>query len=241
MISEKVDKLMNFLSNHYQYLFNDGGSGGLCPLPQFDLYSRDYLEFAQQALNQGDKPGLINCVSNLKRAMDCELDTFFSTINLYNTFKEKNLKIEVKLKFIESLGLFSSRSLAKLNMIRNKMEHNYEVPKISEIDLYFELVEALIRSLQMASALLLWHTELIFLVYDTDGETEIGDFKIGYECGEKHPVISVSWKVREERENINVGISEYKEFAYYLRMHLLLYQKDSIGSQEYILSRIKEF
>lgn len=239
-MSEKIEKLKDFLCENYDNIIYLEGGGEFFELPKFELYPRDYLKFAEQSLEHGDTLGLINCVSNLKRAMDCEIDMFFYTVNLYNVVKDRNLKIGQKLNFIESIGLFSSRSLDKLNHIRNKMEHNYQVPKINEIDLYFELVEALVRALETTISIMYWHRELVFTVYDERRETELGYFEISYKCNNKYPYIKVEWNLRNRKEKIEVNIkNEIKEFIYYFRIFFLLYKIDSIGSKKYVLERIK--
>lgn len=150
MSRSNSDKLKTFLNDNIDCLRYDGGSGegDHLNLPQFELYARDYLEFAEQELSNSSTCGLLSCVSNIKRAMDCQLDTFFSVFNLYKSFKDKNLKFEKKLEFLREAGLFNSRSLARLNTIRNKMEHEYEVPKVQDIEVYYDLVGAFVAVLE---------------------------------------------------------------------------------------------
>lgn len=239
MIDNYIKKFKHFIKKYYKYLECDGGGGSSSSIPNFDLYSRDYLRFAQKSFDQGGDDGLINCVSNLKRAMDCELDTFLFIIDLHNWFKKKNLKVEKKLKFIESIGLFSSKSLEKLNRVRNKMEHEYRVPDLLDIEIYFELVEALIRSLQMAGTLLSLNEEQYFKIYD-DNRNEIGYLKLEYKKLKEYPIIDISWDIHSEKEHIRVTPEDYNAFAYCLKIHLLLYQKESIGSLNYIYSEIEK-
>lgn len=235
----KIKRFEEVILKYYQDTIHAGGGGKTLNLPDFDLFARDYLRFAEEGLNNGSNSSLINCVSNLKRAMDCQIDTFFHMINLYKYVSDKNLKFDKKLVFIEDIGLFSSRSLRKLNTIRNKMEHLYEVPKIIEIELYFELVHALIKSLEIAISLFEWHSELIFEIYE-DGEAE--DKRIGYIELEYKPDIlgfDVAWKINGEKDQFKVSIHNHKEFSYIFRVHLLMYQMRGIGSDEYIESKLK--
>ncbi|MCC5468356.1 hypothetical protein [Pelosinus baikalensis] len=236
MIDDQRFQLKIFLDKYFFELQHEGG--GICELPVFDLYARDYLRFAEESLNKNSNYGLISCISNLKRAMDCQIDTFFYTINLYNSFQKRNLKFEKKLGLIEAIGLFGTRSLTKLNQIRNKMEHKYEVPKIQEIELYFELVEALVRSMELATMALNWNSQLDFSIYS--GDTRIGYFNSEYNCGENEPFVTTQWSIENiEKKCFNVKIDDYIVFAYFFRIHLLLYQSQAIGSREYLLSRIE--
>lgn len=61
--------------------------------------------------------------------------------------KEK-FKIRKKIDFLNNLGVFNSRVLVRLNTIRNRMEHKYEIPKITDIEMYFDLVSAFVAILQ---------------------------------------------------------------------------------------------
>lgn len=124
-MSEKIEKLHDFLFQYIDELTPCGGGGDLPDLPVFDLYAVDYLDFAQEELEKNTSASLINCVSHLKRAMDCQLDTFLFVYNLYNFTKKKNLKFEKKIDFLNNLGVFNSRVLVRLNTIRNRMEHKY--------------------------------------------------------------------------------------------------------------------
>ncbi|MFD0698026.1 hypothetical protein ACFQZT_28530 [Paenibacillus sp. GCM10027628] len=238
-MTDKVEKFEKIILKYYKNTIHDGGSGSSLKLPNFELFARDYLKFAEEGLNNGSNASLINCVSNLKRAMDCQIDTFFSMVNLYEYISKRNLKFEKKLSFIEEIGLFSSRSLSKLNTIRNKMEHLYEVPKINEIELYFELVHALVRSLEIAISLLEWHSGLDFVIYEDveNEEKELG--YIGIHYNPEKISFSVSWKINEDKDDFEVGIDNYKEFGYVFRIHLLMYQIKCIGSNEYVESKLK--
>lgn len=241
---EKILTLQKIIIENHNNIFHEGGGGRIEHLPDFELYARDYLKFAEEGLISDSKSGLLNCISNLKRAMDCQIDTFFYTVNLYKAFNGKNLKFEKKLAFIEEIGLFSSRSLGKLNVMRNKMEHMYQVPKVVEIELYFELVQALVRSLEMAISLLNWHSELEFsIISEEEGEGDeygrVGAIWSKYNI--EKPSIKIGWDIDKDniKDEMEVTINNYKEFAYLLKVHLLLYQNTAIGSADYKSSILK--
>ncbi|SHN44101.1 hypothetical protein SAMN05192549_12029 [Duganella sacchari] len=72
------------------------------------------------------------------------MDTFIHILGLSNILKS----FPRKLDFFSKTGLLSSRSLEKLNRIRNKMEHEYADPNLAEIDAYFDLASGFIHSLE---------------------------------------------------------------------------------------------
>ena len=52
--------------------------------------------------------------------------------------------MDQKLGFVASLGLFSSVSLIRLVSMRNKIEHEFYVPQISDLNIFFDLTFAFI-------------------------------------------------------------------------------------------------
>lgn len=77
----------------------DGSNGSDINIPIYDISSEEFLDFAENAIASGTKKGIVNAVSNLKRALDCEMDMFFESINIKRIFDKKNLKFERKLNF----------------------------------------------------------------------------------------------------------------------------------------------
>ena len=90
----KSEQLKSFIKDNISYFEGIGGAWDIVEAPNFELYARDYLKFAQQELDKKTIVSLINCVSYLKRATDCQIDTFFYVYNLYNLFNRRNLKFE---------------------------------------------------------------------------------------------------------------------------------------------------
>ena len=238
---DKSIQLQNFLLEHIENLEHDGGGGGITNLPDFELYAYDYLEFAEKRINtvdsETDTDELINCVAHLKRAVDCQLDTFFHSCNLYKTVTKKNLKFETKLEFLKGIGVFSSRSLARLNTLRNKMEHQYEIPKIDDIELYFDLVSAFVTVLQGLIYVLTFNREVNFNVYVEETD-EFGSFTTEY--NDQIPEIKVTWKlgVNAEEFSITANVDEREDFEYFFKIHLLLIQLEAFATWKHIRNRI---
>lgn len=218
-------------------------SGFIISLPTFELYAQDYLEFAEQELfayqnntkGKDNRIHLINCLSHLKRAMDCQSDTFLHAFNLYNIFSKRNLKFEKKLEFFDASGIFGSRSLTRLNIIRNRMEHDYEFPKLEDIEVYYDLVASFIAVLQ--------RTMIAFKdiqAYITDERERILEhIKITYHFD--GPKIEAEWGNWDKNENISYTMNEYKEFAFLFRVLLLMEQGECFASIRYITSQINKY
>lgn len=215
----KSEQLKSFIKNNILLLEMDVGGWREVKAPSFELYARDYLEFAQQELDKKTVVSLINCVSHLKRAADCQIDIFFHVYNLHKIFNKRNLKFEKKLDFLGEAGIFTSRSLTRFNTIRNKMEHNYEAPKIDDIEVYFDLVFALITILERLTAL---HSEITFVTYG-DLNAINGGFSIEYV--EDEPCIKVVLGYGDGSEELMVSAEEeIEEFAYFFKTLIVLSQ-----------------
>lgn len=163
-----AQKLNKFLIDYFEMFYLDSSGGIDFSFPEFDFYAYDYLEFAEEELDKNTDASLINCISNLKRAMDCQLDTFLHVFNLHYAINKRNLKFETKLEFLKECGVFNSRSLVRLNTVRNKMEHEYKRPKIEDIEVYYDLVVSFISVLERTMLLLHAHGEMYFAFNATE-------------------------------------------------------------------------
>lgn len=238
----KSKTLEKLLLDHMEDFEPSGGSGGNHNLPNFELYAIDYLEFAEKRLNnieiyKDDIDELINCVAHLKRAVDCQLDTFFYSVGLYKTIQDRNLKFEKKLDFLNGIGVFSSRSLNRLNTLRNKMEHHYEVPKISDIELYYELVSAFISVIQGLIFLLGSYREVVFSIYIEENNN--GYFQSEYD--DKKLEIRVLWSLKgsDKKNKLVAKLDELDDFIYFFKVHILLVQLDIFANWKHIYDRVK--
>lgn len=73
----------------------DASSGSDINIPIYDISPEEFLDFAENVIVSETKEGIVNAVSNLKRALDCEMDMFFESINI----KRKIWSLKRKLSF----------------------------------------------------------------------------------------------------------------------------------------------
>lgn len=148
----------------------DSSSGSDINIPIYDITAEEFLEFAENAIAVETKEGLINAVSNLKRALDCEIDLFFESINIKHVFSKNNLKFEKKTQFLSDIGLLPVHTINKLNTMRNKMEHDYEVPVIDDLRTYYELVWNVVKILDLYLELIYINGEISMSLMKGDNE-----------------------------------------------------------------------
>jgi hypothetical protein len=236
-LKSKALIVRDFLLKDDYFLEHSGGIGRGCSFPRFELFARDYIKFSESELNKKTPVSLINCVGHLKRALECQIDTFLFAFNLNLIFEKRNLGIDKKLEFISEAGIFNSRSLSRLNKIRNTMEHRYEIPKIQDLDVFYDLVLAFIVVLENVS--IVFHNDLTNEFYLNDIKNEdvqLGMFRSEYEHDDQSFIFS--WEFKGEKTKILIDMNEPHEFARAFKIHLLLAQNEGFASDEYFTQEL---
>ena len=138
-------------------LIPSSGSGG--PDSGLEIKPKTFLRFAKKDLNEGSQRGLINALSNAKRAIDCQIDEALIIFGIDHDNLPKELEefityfkfegdIPYKLKIIQSLNLAPSYITAKTRLLRNKLEHYYQIPKKESVKEAIDIAELFIRSIE---------------------------------------------------------------------------------------------
>jgi hypothetical protein len=220
-----------------------GGTGHSGKIPKFDYYALDYLDFAELNLSRfGMAPAkrdreneLISCLSNLKRAVDCQVECFFESWNLRKTMKKRNLGLDSKLRFLAQIGFFSSRTINRFAGIRNRIEHDFRRPAIQDLEALFDLVTAFVAILQygMSSG---FSQQLDF--YLDRFEHHRDGFSITYEAEKQK--FRVEWEDGKNGDKgaLQTHITAYEDFAYFFRVLLLLNQIETFASLDHVRARL---
>ena len=102
----------------------------------FDLLPDDFLNRAEGHLKQGN---LEDSLANSKRAIECQIDCLLYSFGLFQLSKKRRLNFPRKIEIISDLGITSPRILQKVNILRNKLEHEYKKPKLDEVEDAFDI------------------------------------------------------------------------------------------------------
>jgi len=136
-------------------------SGGVALECDFDISPTDFLRFANQDFQNKDKRGIINAITNAKRAIDCQVDTLLACIgyspntklpqNVMDYIKRHSLSDEhvdtsQKLKLIRTLEVAPSNLISKIRGIRNLLEHEYKLPTEAQANEALELATLFVGS-----------------------------------------------------------------------------------------------
>lgn len=231
-----IQQFKKFIRDYIDVLEPSTKENPLNVKKQFQLTPREYLNFAESELRNSSDVSRINCVSHLKRALDCQLDTYFHTFNLYTLFTKRSIKVKTKLEFVGAIGFLNSQSLVRLNNIRNNMEHNYVVPDISDIEVYFDLITALVQLLEYGA----FEAAGSDFVLDLDGE-DYQELFINYDQEKTCINVLINHQIPENNIKFSTSATDdIKDFAYMfkaLRMLNLLW--DGHWRNEYVLRELE--
>ena len=108
------------------YVYWDSGS--LLSFEQ-SISPAEFLKFAEDDLQRGDKQGLVNALTNARRAIDSQIDKVFGCFGL-----KKPRNFPQKIIILNDMGLIAPRIINKLSALRNKLEHEYKLPETEQIE-----------------------------------------------------------------------------------------------------------
>lgn len=158
-----MDHLLNLIKQtrlNLQEAFIHPGSGEFGSHNLFPINPKEFLRYSKQDLKEGGDRGLINALTNAKRAIDCQIDEVFKAFKI-EIYKGENQAIEsflshfdlaeksyFKLKLIEALNLAPSLIIAQTREIRHKLEHYYEIPDLVDVKRAHDIASLFISSIQ---------------------------------------------------------------------------------------------
>ena len=101
----------------------------------------EFLQFAREDLEQGDKRGLVNAYTNLKRSMHGQIDLLLGHFDLLTKKNIKRMNFPLKFDLIKRMGFVSPKSFKDLNKSRNLLEHESILPNKKELTFGLDLLE----------------------------------------------------------------------------------------------------
>jgi len=256
---------MNFLAHPYEKWYNHSSTGGVYmenikdliswlltsedidpadsgsihfELPKYEISPNRFLEFAEIDLKDDSVKGKVNTVSNLKRALDCQLDMFFETLNLKKIFDKYNLKFEKKTIFLADVGMFPNQSINKLNKIRNKMEHHYETPAMEDLNVYYELVQNMLEIVDLN--LQLMSMGEIGVVVKKQGKEFY--FSSNYNLERSEIVFEVEVYASGDKKSIKVALEKIEDYNDYIKAFCLfryMIRFSNVFDVEYFIQQLQ--
>ena len=137
----------------------------------FKLTPSDFLKFAKEDFNEKNTMNLINSLSNIKRAINCQIDQILFIFGFLEISKKKNCNFPKKVKFIKNIGIVSPEIIEKINHKRNLIEHEYDIPSGVDVSDAIGIAELFIESVKS-----------VFIRYYKDLEIHDNSKGIGFPC-----------------------------------------------------------
>lgn len=207
--------------------------------PDFELFPFDYLEYAEAEIveSDGNDNKRINCISHLKRAIECELDSFMYAMGLNNFIRPGNFP--TKMEWLGKMGIFSPRSLRRLNMIRNEMEHSYSIPKVQDLELYFDLASTFVHTLE-GFLLLIDRNQVV--CWTESGKFSLNNivFSVSYEY--KNAILTYDLGKDKNPEVVSFEPSSKDDFLFAFHNYLLLCRNASdLVDDGFVIKKIQKY
>jgi hypothetical protein len=142
------------------YFEPDGGGSFSCP---FQITPTELIDFAKSDFYKADRKGLINALSNAKRAIDCQTDGFLVAIGLDPEDLKKQLgdhgiqflspgipdrSVPLKFRLLQSLDFAAPSIVSKMRRLRNLLEHEYRMPRRKEVGDAIDVAELFVKACQ---------------------------------------------------------------------------------------------
>lgn len=102
-----------------------------------------YLEFAEKDLRLGGTRGLVNSLTNSKRAIDCQIFNLLTSLGIPEPFSFPG-----RLDKLNALGLLAPRVVRKIVQLRNVLEHEYYKPTLEEVEDALDITALFIETLK---------------------------------------------------------------------------------------------
>lgn len=136
MENEEKKKLAEVI---YEWLLSSdviiiGSSDQRRIVPPFDVQPGRYLQLAEDALADcsENELRLVDAVSNVKRAIECQMDALLYAFGWLSL--AARWPFPKKLSQLDRLGFVSPRILKRINDTWNELEHRHKLPQLSEVE-----------------------------------------------------------------------------------------------------------
>ena len=95
----------------------------------FEFTAKDFLKFAEYDLSSECDHHVVNALSNIKRAINCQTDSLLFGLGLFEKSKKQNWSFPQKIECLNKVGIISPTILRRINQRRNLLEHEYKKPE----------------------------------------------------------------------------------------------------------------
>jgi len=215
-----IESLRKFIGNFQDIILGTWDSVDV-EVP-FQITPNQFLKFAEYDLGSEYEHHLINALSNLKRAIDCQIDSLLIGLGLFKKSRDERWNFPQKIDFLDSMGIISPRILKKINQKRNLLEHEYAKPIKDDVEDAFDVVMLFIAYTEK-----FLHPAIKSCEVEHVKEDKIEDFfEITMDYKKNKIIVSayipVKNKDEEEKKKKEIDCNS-EEYLDYLKIFLSLY------------------
>lgn len=139
-----VSSLISTLNIDVSRLWVEIDTGGILDY-EFDIKANDFLKFAEADLADSGNHGLVNALSNAKRAIDCQVN---KVLGCFGLLSRKNF--HQKMELLRSMGIVAPRIVNKVVKARNYLEHEFRIPEREQVEDAIDIANLFVVSLDRA-------------------------------------------------------------------------------------------
>jgi hypothetical protein len=111
----------------------------------FEIQAFEFVKFAELDLYQGTTHGLVNALSNAKRAIDCQVDSVLGCFGLLS-----RLNFPQKIATLNQMGIITPRIVNKVVKARNYLEHEFKMPELEQVEDAVDIATLFVTSLEQS-------------------------------------------------------------------------------------------
>lgn len=112
---------------------------------ELEIKANEFIKFAELDLQQNTDHGLVNALSNAKRAIDCQVDTILGCFGLLS-----RRSFPQKLEILHEMGIVTPRIVNKVVKARNYLEHEFKKPENEQVEDAVDIATLFVISLEKA-------------------------------------------------------------------------------------------
>ncbi len=206
-----MQEMLGFLERKDLIKGVDSWSDEPLDLP-FELKPEDFIKFAEDDLKEDTEKALVNSLSNIKRSIDCRIESLLYLFGLYEKAKKEGWTFPDKIDFLLKTGIVAPRILTKINRKRNELEHEFKKPIRDQVEDF----------LDVANLFLLYTEIFVKNTYEYAFELILRDRKLGddwidIKLSGKKGLIEVNLNKKTGSRKIEVTIDDRENYIKFLK------------------------
>jgi hypothetical protein len=192
--------------------------------------SAEFLTFAEDDLKEMGKRGNANALANAKRAVDSQIEAIIKVLGISKAKSFPN-----RIANINKVGLVAPRVLTRLSQLRNKLEHDFEIPEREVVEDFLDIASLF---LEVTNWIFKEHASQ-FAIYDkTAHYDDLNGFVVELREDKKSMNVTM-YKTNGKVASSIINNSDI-EYLPLLRLSILTDWSDALESDEELITEMIE-